>query len=142
MPTLNRIIRHPTDLAALSVLPLMQPRPRGNIRIESDAINADRRVAWERQLNRAYHACGCGEASLGTVIGLIAGGIWVVVRASAGLGFGLRGGMILLGCAVVGTAFGKVAGLWRAQARLQNLVRDIKGEWRAPPRPAADSNCG
>lgn len=142
MPVPNRIIYHPAELAALSVLPLMQPQPRGAIRIETAAVERDTRLAWEKQLNRAYHACGCGEASLGGLTGLIASGIWAGVRAADGAGFGWSEGLIVAGCTVAGIILGKMAGLLRAQARLKALVKTIRAEWKAEPRTVADDECG
>lgn len=142
MPAPNRLIRHPAELAALSVFPLMHPRPRGTIKIESEALADDRRSAWEKRLNHAYRACGCGEASLGTVTGLIFAGVWIGLRISDGSGFDTGSGLILAGSAIVGTAFGKVVGLLRAEARLRHLVKEIKAEWKAEPRPVVDIGCG
>ena len=47
MSALYRDIHHPAELSALSVLPLMQPRPPGLIRIEDNSIEPPLRTEWE-----------------------------------------------------------------------------------------------
>jgi hypothetical protein len=141
-PAPNRVIRHPADLGALSVFTLMQPSPRGTVTIESDALDETTRSAWERRLNRAYRACGCGEAALGTIVGLIVAGVWIAVRMADGDRFRLEEWLIILGSAIVGTALGKTVGLLRAKSRLEHLIKEIAAEWKAEPRRFADTGCG
>jgi hypothetical protein len=137
-----RVIRTPADLAGLSVLPLMQPRPRGIIRIEAAGLGEEQRSVWERQLNKAYGACACGEASLGTLCGLIFAGLWLAAVGAGGPGFGWADAGVLFGGVVVGTVLGKTMGLVRAQTRLQRLAGEIGAQWDAPRPSVSTSACG
>lgn len=137
-----RIMSHPDDLGALSVLPLPKPHPRGRIRIVDERLDDKRRSNWEGRLNRAYHACGCGEAALGLVVGLLGGGIWIATNALAGARIEWTDGLWVLVAAVIGDLFGKLAGLYRAEVRLRRLTHEIAHEWQAPPRAYGDSRCG
>jgi hypothetical protein len=138
----DRIIRHPGELSGLSVLPLMRPRPAGIVRVESDALDAASRSNWERRLNRAYRACGCGEASLGTVTGLLMGAVWSGTRWTLGSGTVFGTVEILLGCIVIGTILGKAVGLLRAQAKLNDLIKEIRAEWKGEPIAHREDPCG
>jgi hypothetical protein len=137
-----RVIRTPADLGALSVLPLMQPRPRGIIRFEADTLSEEQRAVWERQLNRAYGACACGEASLGTISGVLLAGLWLAVVGAGDPGFGWADAGVLFAGAVGGTALGKVMGLVRAQAKLERVAAEIGTQWDAPRPAVTDSACG
>lgn len=137
-----RTLSHPDDLRALSVLPLKQPRPRGRIRIADDRLDEQRRGDWEGRLNRAYHACGCGEAALGLVTGLVVGGIWIGIDVLGGARVGWTEGLWLLVAAIAGDVLGKIAGLYRAESRLRRLTHEIAAEWHASPRTYAGSHCG
>ncbi|MEA2934072.1 MAG: hypothetical protein QOD74_718 [Variibacter sp.] len=136
-----RIIRSPHELAALSVMPLMQPRPRRPIRLATETITEEQRATWERQLNRAYGACGCGEASLGTLTGLLIAGGGLAIVGAGSPGFGWADAGVLVAGVAVGTALGKFMGLGRAQAKLRRLVREIRTQWEAP-RPTYTEGCG
>lgn len=137
-----RVIRTPADLGALSVMPLMQPRPRGIIRFEVDGLSEEQRTTWERQLNRAYNACACGEASLGMLVGLIFSGLWLAIVGAGGPGFDWADAGVLLAGAIGGTALGKIMGLVRAQAKLERLAAEIGTQWNAPRPAFSDSACG
>jgi hypothetical protein len=142
MAALVRTVHHPAQLAALSVLPLRQTSPRGAIKLDAPKMGESERAAWEKRLNRAFHACGCGEASLGTLVGLIASGTWVGIRIVNTGGTGLGDLFIVLAGVVIGTTFGKIAGLVRAEAKLHRLVRELQTEWKAEPLRFADDDCG
>ncbi|MCB8823323.1 hypothetical protein [Microvirga rosea] len=137
-----RAIHHPDELNALSVLPLMQPRPRGILRLETTAFAADERASWEKRLNRAYHACACGEASLGMITGVLIAIVWVGLRIATIGSIGITDGAIVLGSAVAGTVIGKILGLFRAQVRLRRLVNALQTQWRSEPIRLADTDCG
>lgn len=142
MEDVYRVIRTPADLGGLSVMPLMQPRPRGIIRFETDTLSEEQRARWERQLNRAYGACACGEASLGTISGLLLSGLWLAVAGAGDPGFGWADAGVLAAGAVAGTALGKIMGLVRAQAKLERVAAEIGTQWDAPRPTFTESTCG
>jgi hypothetical protein len=142
-PASWRIVRHPSELAALSVLPLRQPRPRGRVVLWDPHVAEEERLDWEARLNRSYRACGCGEASLGLLVGLLGAGAVVGALALDGAGPGaVAAAGWVLGSAIAGNLLGKAMGLWRAEARLKRLVREITARWPHEPRPTSAEGCG
>lgn len=137
-----RTLSHPDELKALSVMPLMQPRPRGRIIIKDDTLPGETRAKWEADLNRAYGACGCGEASLGLLVGVAGAAVWLGVRVLSGAEFSWQDALWVLLAAAIGQGLGKFAGLVRAQGRLVRLVTDVSQDWKAPPRAHAHGGCG
>ena len=135
-----RTINHPDDLSALSVWPLRQPKPRGHVRI-AGKTDKRKRSKWESDLNRAYRACGCGTASLGTVTGLVAAAIWYGVRIWGQTDFGWREGLCLFAIVAVGTAIGKLIGLLQAEHKLKLVIAEVRKEWKAPPQKRGADHC-
>jgi hypothetical protein len=140
MPIRNRIINHPDDLSGLSVWPLKQPSPRGHVRIAGKS-DKRKRSKWEKDLNRAYRACGCGMASLGTVMGLAAAGAWYFAGMYGKGDFGWTEGLNLFVVVVVGTAIGKLLGLLQAEHSLKRTIAQVKKEWKAPPQKRGADHC-
>ena len=136
---IHRTIYHPDDLSALSVWPLKQPSPRGHVRI-AGRTDKRQRNKWEKDLNRAYRACGCGTASLGTVFGLIGAAAWYGA-SMWGTGFGWREGLCLFAIVAAGTAIGKLLGLLQAEHNLKRTIAGVRKEWKAPPQKRGGDHC-
>ena len=139
MPT-HRTIYHPDDLSALSVWPLKQPSPRGHVRI-AGRTDKRRRTKWEKELNRAYRACGCGTAALGTMLGLLAAAIWYGAGIWGQTDFGWRQVLCLFAIVAVGTAIGKLIGLLQAEHNLKRTIAHVRKEWKAPPQKRGAHHC-
>ena len=140
MPIRNRIINHPDDLSGLSVWPLRQPSPRGHVRI-AGKTDKRKRSKWEKDLNRAYRACGCGTASVGTLLGLTTSGIWYYAAMWRQVDFGWSEGLSLFAIVVVGTAIGKLLGLLQAEHKLKQTIAKVRKEWKAPPQKRGADHC-
>lgn len=138
------LIDHPSQLRRLGRW--MGPRPRGAapVRLGGALAEHPKRQAWERQLHRELHACGCSAATVGLLLGLVvlapllAGGLLlggrVGLAGAVGVGLGLAAGT-----AVLGRFVGKLA----ARRRLADLVREIELEWPTPPgRVEERAACG
>jgi hypothetical protein len=135
--------RYPADLTALSVLPLKRKRGISRVVIADPDVPKDKKDAWERDINRNLHACGCAESSVLILLGLAGYCAYLLWRWSAGGQIGWRHlgwGLLVLAVAAV---IGKGVGLLRAETRYRELVRRIGQEWRArPPKTDTISKCG
>lgn len=128
------LIDHPSQLRRLGRW--LGPRPHGAaaVRLGGALAEHPRRQAWERQLHRELHACGCSAATIGLLLGmmvlapLVAGGL--LLGGSIGLGGAIGLG---LGIAAVTAVLGRFVGKQAARARLAVLVREIEREWPTPP---------
>lgn len=136
----TREIHHPSQLAGVTVWRTLRARTLGPVHIASDAIAPEQARAWERQLNSLQRACGCEAAGIGLAIGaVIAFAWWWLTDADVATGVAVtRSVALVFGAAIIG----KVIGLWRAERRLQRLVTEIRGEWRAPPLAYSERVCG
>ena len=143
LPTARNEIRHPDDLAGLSVLPWKRVSGRGQIAIDDSEVDDATRRQWEQRLNRLYFACGCPEGAVGVMIALAA---YVVVMGAVRPDLGSFWSFLALGAAatIAGGLVGKLVGLRAADRKLQLELRDIRNEWNAPPRPAEEKTylCG
>lgn len=127
----TRKIHHPSQLVGLTVWRSLRPRALGPIHIATDVLAPERARAWEHRLNRLYRACGCEAAGMGLAAGLIIAAIsWALSDAPVTNAVALTRGLVIVFAAAI---IGKGIGLWRAQQRLNRLIAEIRGEWRAPP---------
>ena len=114
-------------------------RTDGQVQLTAPALAEKPRVEIERDLNASLEDCGCHEGAVGVVVfsllataGLLMPGrrrplrrsrgpsatMWLVWRAAAWIG----------GCAVVGGALGKAAGLAAARSRFARHRRRLRAE--------------
>ena len=134
-------VSHPDELAGLSVYPWRRSRSRGRVHLADASLDRETRGEWEKRLNRAIAACGCGEASLGLLTGALIGGGWLAWRWLDS-GASTISWTLPVIAALVGSFAGKAAGLMRAQGKLKRLTRTIRRDWKAKPRVYAKSDCG
>lgn len=81
---------------------------------------------WERELNRHHLACGCETAAVGAVSGVAFAVALTVHSAVAG---SFDGGLVAaswVACILLGTAAGKLAGLLRANRRLNGVISKVQ----------------
>jgi hypothetical protein len=130
------VLDHPSQLNALSALPLRRFVAPGPIRLGGTLANHPDREFWEKQINASYRACGCNESALGLGAGLIAAGIYLAVRTADPSAPWLSAMAVIGGAAIAGALLGKLAGRVRANARLQRTIDTIRPHWKAE-RPAA-----
>jgi len=134
-------ITHPNEFSQLRSVPLLRRHGAAPVVILDDRISAEKRAEWADQLNRSYLACGCVEGSLGMIAGLGVFGLYAAV-ARPDLSLWAYIGLFVL-AAAVGSAAGKLVGLWAADRRLRALAARIRSEWDAPPREEKESwRCG
>ncbi|MCP3957909.1 MAG: DUF456 domain-containing protein [bacterium] len=124
-------IDHPSQLNALSLLPIMRTRGLGTLRLQGEIAEHASKEAWERDLNKHYYACGCSEGAKGLLLGLLAGSAYAFF-AGSGQGVGAAVGTVV-GAALVGAVLGKVLGLLRARTRLRQTIREIQEQWQVEP---------
>jgi hypothetical protein len=123
-------IRHPSQLAALTVWRLMPSLGPGRVLIDAEAASADRVRSWERQLSRLQTACGCEQGALGLLVGVIGYMLFLLLR-SGGWGHPARKEFLIgLGVVVATTCVGKLLGLWLAQRRLDRVIKEIQSQWK------------
>ena len=124
------VLDHPSQLNALSALPLKRFVAPGPIRLGGSIASHPQRELWEKQINASYHACGCNESALGLGAGLIAGGIYAAIRAAEPASPWLSTTAIVIGAAIAGAVLGKLAGRVRANMRLQKTIDAIRPHWK------------
>jgi hypothetical protein len=120
----RRIISHPSELDALSVLPILRKPGQRRVTIAEHLIASPQREQLERELNRRLFACGCTAATFGVLLGAAAYAVWAYVAAPdislvAHAGRGLA-------AVVAGAVVGKIAGLFSAENRLKHAVADVR----------------
>lgn len=123
-------IRHPSQLAALTVWRLMPSLAPGRVLIDPEAAPADRVRSWERELNHLQTACGCEQGAIGLFVGLIGYMFFLLVRSGGWGNPGREEFWIGLGVVVVTTSVAKLLGLWSAQRRLDRVIKEIQSEWK------------
>lgn len=119
-------IKHPVQLRGLLGVPGFRTGGVGQIKLDAPDLPAELISDWEKALNKSYHACGCGEAAIGLLLGVIGFAVWYItpaVRSDLWIG---------LAAIVGGLVIGKLFGLTKAQLRLRTLSRQITAAWRAP----------
>lgn len=135
------VLQHSSELNALTTLPFLRTRGRGTLRLGGVMANLPEREMWERELNRNYYACGCDTGAKGLLIGLGVGLIVAAVSLRAMGAWQIAG--VVLGAAIAGAILGKIAGLLRAQGRLNRVVREIEAAARPREPQALDPiTCG
>jgi hypothetical protein len=127
----RRVIRHPSELDALSVLPIKRMPGQRRVAIAEHLIASPQREEFESELNRRLFACGCEAATAGVLLAAAAYAVWAFVTISD---VGILGhiGRGLL-AAIVGGFIGKLAGLVAAENRLKQTISDVR---RAIPATA------
>lgn len=123
MSAAHRVIRHPSELGGLSVLP-----PRRRLKLDLEGLPEGERKNWEKRLNRAYRAGGIREALVGFGIGLILG-LLFLAYAMSDRRLGTTGATIVLLALIVPPLLGEVIGLLRSQLRLRRLVSTFQAQW-------------
>jgi hypothetical protein len=106
------------------------------IKLDVPGVSDVDRELQEQRINRDYFACGCAEATIFTLIALVAAPVWLVFS----LGWEAitwRHAAYALGSVVLASGVGKGIGVMRARHRLRREV-----EWlrhllrpRAEPEP-------
>nr|WP_070961120.1 hypothetical protein [Hyphomonas sp. Mor2] len=122
-------ILDPSALSGLSVWPGSRTPGLGEIVITTKDLDAAQRQQYARALNRHYYACGCSEASVGILLGIV---LALAAMAVGGIGLSSLG---LFALPLAGLVLGKLFGLARAQARLKATIRDIQSVWTPDPAP-------
>ena len=122
-------IDHPSQLDALSVLPLMRPVSRHPVLLAGELSHHPMKEKWESQLNRLQRECGCGFAGVAMFAGVLIGTVltfFVPVMHSGGLlSSSIWIGTIAIACAIVG----KFIALIGIQKRLRNVIEEIQQQW-------------
>lgn len=137
----QRQITHPDQLQGLSIS-ILGHRQAGQLQIEDEKVDPERRKRWEGELNRAYFACGCPQSAAAMLLAFLA---YVVIIAIA-QPFGSVWAYVGWGVAVTvaGAVLGKFVGLYAANRRLQEVTDSVRKEWPAPPRAKREETiaCG
>lgn len=108
-----------------SLYPLTQEVRRGGRRrfraleVAVPQLSPDENETWQKQLDRAYFACGCGEGAAFAVLGVVGYAAWAVARPEPLAWLDL---LWLVGTFFVAAGLGKAIGLARARRRLARTV--------------------
>jgi hypothetical protein len=139
----QQIINHPSQLSALSVLPVVRTPGAGRIVIADAKVDDNQRLAWERKLNHLYFACGCVYAAVGLTVAVLGYATWLVVRPGHWSDLAWRDLWIGLATIAAAAGIGKTIGLLRANRRLKQAVGEIQRDWKVPlEEEGRTSTCG
>ena len=126
-----RVIKHPSELEALSVLPIRRMPGQRRVAIAEHLIASPERERLEGELNRRLFACGCEAATAGVLLaGIVYAGWALVADSDIGILNHVGRGLIAV---VAGGFLGKLAGLFSAESRLKQTVSEVQ---RAIPAAA------
>jgi len=138
------VVRHPEQLAALSVWRTVRPRRIGRVSFEDQDLAPEIREEWARRLNRRLAACGCDIAALGLSLGILSLAAYFGVRP--GSFSSVAAADLVWGFAWVfaSTSIGKIVGLSLADRRLRADVAEMSAIWKpqVPAPSAAPRFCG
>ena len=127
-----RRISHPSQLEALSVLPIKRSPGRRRVAIADHLIaSPQQREALEGELNRRLFACGCTAATAGLLLAVFGYFAWALI-ANPDIGLLGHAGRCLLAM-IAGSVIGKLVGLAAAESRLKQTIAEVK---RAIPAAA------
>jgi hypothetical protein len=132
------VFTDPFELGELSTLPLVRSRGRGRIKLSGRMAAHQKAAEWERELNRYYFACGCDTGAKGTLIGLAGAAVLLIDSLVRGWFGWTRVILLSLALIIVLSVMGKFVGLFRANHRLNRLIREIQQQMppeRAEPAP-------
>jgi predicted lipid-binding transport protein (Tim44 family) len=115
------VIRHVSDLDRL-----LAGGPRiTELQVRVSHLAKTERRNLQRQLFAQYNACGCTEASIGTLLGITLVGLFYFGTQNIGLG-GYKLWAFYLTIVVIGSLIGKFLGKWRAYKILSTTVSKTK----------------
>lgn len=143
MPSHELRLNHPSQLKRLSTLPVRRQPGIARLRLEGAISESPQAQAWERDLNRAYFACGCAAAAAGLLLGLLLAApvvAWALVGGARQSGATLGVAAIIV---IAGALAGKLLGLLAAERRLRAVAEQIARAWPLPPgRVEVNAACG
>jgi hypothetical protein len=135
-------IHHPSQLNALSTFTLLRRRGRGKITL-SKSFDHPQRQAFEKAINKHYHACGCDTSAAWLLLGLLAGAaynIYQFMQVNEPAGRAIASTLLI---ALAAGIAGKAVGLLRANQELKRTIHTIQAYW--PTEPSTRKNqidCG
>ncbi|HUG24073.1 hypothetical protein [Piscinibacter sp.] len=127
------LLTQPSQLSQLRVAAWRRARDVGDYEIVNERFAASTRKEWQLELRRRVTACGCGWATLGMGVGLVACAAWTGVSGNEW--FSRETAWVAVASAAGGLALGKTAGLFKATRRLQATVAKIQAQWPTDPSP-------
>ncbi len=133
------VIDHPSQLNALSTLPLFRPLNRSPIQLAGGLEKHPKRDAWEKDINQLMRSCGCGTAANGLLLGIIAAALTIsyqLIAGDEGVSL-LRSIALVAGLAIAGAIAGKLTGLAAANRKLKGLIATIQDDWKVESLPGA-----
>ena len=124
-------------VAELDLLnPYRRSRPRfRRIKLDVSGVSDADRALREQRLNRYYFACGCPEATIFTLIALVAASAWLIL----GPGWSAltwQHAAYALAAVALASGAGKGLGVMRARYRLRSEVENLRQLLR--PRAAVE----
>jgi hypothetical protein len=111
-----------------SLYPLRQEARRGGrrqyaeLRLSVPQLSTDENAAWQRRVDDAYFACGCGEGAAFGAAAIVAYAVWAVVRPAP---VGWMDALWLVVAFFVASGLGKALGLARARRGLATTLDDL-----------------
>jgi hypothetical protein len=139
------VIDHPSQLNALSTLPLLRSIQRGPVRLAGDLKNHPQREEWEKDINRLLRTCGCSSAANGLLLGIVVATMIIAYQMIADSdGTTLTIVVVTVATLAIGFAVaGKLTGLAAANRKLRALVSIIQSNWKVENLPGnAGLFCG
>lgn len=133
-------IRHPSQLADLTVWRIIASRVPHPVLIEAEGASAERVLSWGRELSQLQSACGCEQGAFGLLAGVVGYALFLLFGAGGFGHLGRKEIWVGLGVIAVTTSVGKLFGLLAAQRRLKRVIKEIQSQWK--PRDLVDQDYG
>lgn len=135
------VIQHPTQLNALSTLPVLHKTGLGKIVLDETLQHPDK-DKWEREINKRYYTCGCSQGAQALMIGLIlfgAGGAIGYFKYE--LTFSNTLTIFFVG-SITMAVLGKFIGLISANKQLRKVIKEVQSVWKPNWPEYKRTECG
>ena len=107
--------------------------PIARIEVRTPGLPEADCASYEKRLNRHYFACGCGEASVAGIAGVVAAALWVGAAVDGWADLSWHHPLLVVAAFFIATGIGKFAGRLVSQHRLAHTVAALRSELMPPP---------
>jgi|SRR5688572_6368548 hypothetical protein len=134
MKTRTTVIKHPSQLNALSAFKIFRTRGLGHLSLA--AFEHKEKEKLEKELNKYYYACGCDTSAKALILFLVAGIVYSALSLFMNDMSVLHASYYTIGAGIGGGVVGKMIGIFQANNKLKRTVYTIQAYWKPEGAPS------